>query len=184
MILSASALRQAFLTHVSGELGSDFDQAFARHCPGSPEEISLPHAALILSDAVLGNPPFGIGETRLTSVALMVGGQTVLLDPPAAAIHPMLRDWAAPTIAEALRQPLMAGALMLDCVAGSPEFADVEITVRGSAGETVGFAHLRFPNAYALLCYGAVHPQTFPGRQCPEYSIWRQNRHKAAGSGR
>lgn len=138
MKLTAAAIRTALAHHVSAELAAALTL---------PDVVDDSQIGRILAAALGG----GAGDAPLTLALFMPPDATVVtLDPAEALDHPAFRDWIAPTLAEALGAPFVAGVRLSQAAAGAPDFGTIHISDLGD-GTSSGFAQLVFPLAGGVI---------------------------------
>lgn len=160
MNLPTAAFKAAISSHLSPTLAPVLDGCLVYAAGGRSDEITIEAAASALLTAMLpGKAPGWIAEAVLREVQITANGRSVALPPADAAKHPLVRDWALPSLGGAVAAILTAGAAMTDLAHGAPMFDAILIT--SGPRNVSGWVRLRFANADVWLGYGNTDPEVF-----------------------
>jgi hypothetical protein len=138
-------LAQAVKDAAEGLYGADADE---RH-------VSVEDAGKLLETALV--PLFRQGQTApelaLRSGTIITGSDRVALNTNSVALHPLLKDWAAPRLEGWLAWQIAAGAFLLHAI---PNMPDDYVEVRDEGGRVGAHISLQFPGnvVSAVLSYG------------------------------
>ncbi len=93
--------------------------------------------------AVLPKAPEGFENAALRTVDLFTEGRSVRLTPAESSLHPLLRDWAAPTLMGAVAQVILGGAAYTSLAPDAPVFENINIRAFGTR-EVAATAEMAF----------------------------------------